>query len=202
MSTPSPVSAPTNRPQHPTAEPEYQVGSPLDTDAYSVFADLPEEDLAVWRQARAFITPEVLQRMHRAWDLAEYPLDLVAQMGRMDLLRDGVPVDGLPEVSRVAAGLATMELSRGDGSLATVVAVQGGLAMRSIELCGSEEQKQRYLEPMARGELLGSFALTEPTHGSDAVGLETTATRVDGGWRLTGHKKWIGNGASGGITVV
>lgn len=202
MSTPSPVSAPTDRPQHPTAEPDYQVGSPLDTDAYSVFADLPEQDLAVWRQARAFITPEVLQRMHRAWDTAEYPLDLVAQMGRMDLLRDGVPVDGLPEVSRVAAGLATMELSRGDGSLATVVAVQGGLAMRSIDLCGSEEQKQRYLAPMARGELLGSFALTEPTHGSDAVGLETTATRVEGGWKLTGHKKWIGNGASGGITVV
>lgn len=202
MTTPSDVSAPTDRPQHPTAEPDYQVSAPLDTDAYAVFADLPDEELAVWRRAREFITPQVLQRMHRAWDLAEYPLDLVAQMGRMDLLRDGVAVDGLPEVSRVAAGLATMELSRGDGSLATVVAVQGGLAMRSIELCGSEEQQQRYLAPMASGELLGSFALTEPTHGSDAVSLETTATPTSGGWVLRGHKKWIGNGASGGITVV
>ncbi|MGD6980580.1 MULTISPECIES: acyl-CoA dehydrogenase family protein [Citricoccus] len=202
MTTQSDVSAPTDRPQLPTAEPDYEVSAALDTDAYAVFADLPDEELALWRRARQFVTPQVLQQMHRAWDLAQYPLDLVEQMGRMDLLRDGVAVEGLPEVSRVAAGLATMELSRGDGSLATVVAVQGGLAMRSIELCGSEEQKQRYLTPLARGELLGSFALTEPTHGSDAVGLETTATPTAGGWLLNGHKKWIGNGASGGITVV
>lgn len=188
--------------QHPTAEPDYQVSDALDTDAYGIYAGLSAEDRAVADRVRAFLTPEVLGEMRQAWDRAEYPLSVVQQMGQQDLLRDGVPVEGMPEVSRVAAGLATMEMARGDGSLATVIAVQGGLAMRSIQLCGSEEQKQKYLPPMARGELLGAFALTEPTHGSDAVGLETTADRTDGGWVINGHKKWIGNGSAGGITVV
>ena len=70
-----------------------------------------------------------------------------------------------------------MELSRGDGSLATFVGVQAGLAMRSIAMLGSEEQKQRWLPPMARLEKFGAFALTEPDHGSDSIGLETTARR-------------------------
>ncbi|MDX2341448.1 acyl-CoA dehydrogenase family protein [Micrococcus sp. M4NT] len=187
----------------PTAEPDYSVQNPLDTDFYLAFADLSADDRAVWERARAFaLEPDVLPRVREAWDRHEYPTELVARLGAADLLRDGVTVEGMPEVSRVAAGLAAMELSRLDGSIATIVAVQGGLAMRSIELCGSEEQKSEHLPAMARGELLGAFALTEPTHGSDAVSLETRAERVDGGWRLHGHKKWIGNGAAGGITVV
>jgi glutaryl-CoA dehydrogenase len=105
-------------------------------------------------------------------------------------------------MSKTAAGLVSMELSRGDGSIATVSGVQGGLAMRSIAVCGSEEQRQRYLPRMATGELLGAFALTEPTHGSDSVSLETRATPAEGGWVLNGEKKWIGNGSMGGITVV
>jgi glutaryl-CoA dehydrogenase len=95
-----------------------------------------------------------------------------------------------------------MEISRGDGSLATVIAVQGGLAMRSIALCGTDEQRERWLPDLAAGRLLGSFGLTEPLHGSDSVALETSARRVPGGFRLNGAKKWIGNGSAGGITVV
>ena len=79
-------------------------------------------------------------------------------------------------MSPVAAGLINMELNRGDGSLGTFQAVQAGLAMRSIWMLGSEEQKQRWLPGMARLDLLGAFALTEAAHGSDAVALETTAT--------------------------
>lgn len=188
--------------QHPTAEPDYNVTESLDTDVYGIFAELPQEERALAERARAFMTPEVTEQMREAWDKAEYPLSVVQAMGQVDLLRDGVPVEGMPEVSRVAAGLATMEIAKADGSLSTVVAVQGGLAMRSIQLCGSAEQKAKYLPAMARGELLGSFALTEPTHGSDSVSLETTATRAEGGWVINGHKKWIGNGAAGGITVV
>ncbi|MFP3340200.1 acyl-CoA dehydrogenase family protein, partial [Micrococcus sp. SIMBA_131] len=80
--------------------------------------------------------PDVLPRTREARHRHEYPLDLVARLGQADLLRGGVPVDGLPEISRVAAGLAMMELSRRDGSIATRTGVQGGLAMRSIQLCG------------------------------------------------------------------
>lgn len=187
----------------PTVEPEYDVATPLDTDFYLALADVSDAEKDVWRRARAFsLEPDVLPRIREAWDRHEYPLDLVARLGQADLLRDGVPVDGLPEISRVAAGLAMMELSRLDGSIATMTGVQGGLAMRSIQLCGSEEQRAEHLPAMARGELYGAFALTEPTHGSDSVSLETRAERVDGGWRLHGHKKWIGNGAAGGVTVV
>ena len=187
----------------PTVEPEYDVATPLDTDFYLALADVSDAEKDVWRRARAFaLEPDVLPRIREAWDRHEYPLDLVARLGQADLLRDGVPVDGLPDVSRVAAGLAMMELSRLDGSIATMTGVQGGLAMRSIQLCGSEEQRAEHLPAMARGELYGAFALTEPTHGSDSVSLETRAERVDGGWRLHGHKKWIGNGAAGGITIV
>jgi len=95
-----------------------------------------------------------------------------------------------------------MELNRGDGSLGTFHAVQAGLAMRSIWMLGSEEQKQRWLPPMARLERLGAFALTEPRHGSDAVALETTAVPDGDGYLLTGEKRWIGNGTIADVVVV
>ena len=86
--------------------------------------------------------------------------------------------------------------------MATFVGVQAGLAMQSIAMLGSEEQKQRWLPPMARLDTIGAFALTEPLHGSDSVGLESSA-RLDGDtWILNGHKKWIGNGTIADVIVV
>lgn len=180
----------------------YELDVALDTDYLNIFSELVPEDLAAWKQARRFAEEQVLPIIDSYWDRGDYPLQLVAELGKADLLRDGVSVPNRSPISRVAAGLVGMELSRGDASVATVVAVQGGLTMRAIELCGSSEQKARYLPALAAGELLGSFALTEPEHGSDSVALTTRATKVDGGWVLNGVKKWIGNGASGGITVV
>jgi glutaryl-CoA dehydrogenase len=95
-----------------------------------------------------------------------------------------------------------MELSRSDGSLGTVFGVQSGLAMKSIHMFGSEEQKERWLAPMARMERFGAFALTEPDHGSDSVSLETSA-RLDGGeYVIDGAKRWIGNGSIADVVVV
>jgi glutaryl-CoA dehydrogenase len=96
-------------------------------------------------------------------------------------------------MSAVAAGLVTYELSRIDGSIATFFAVHLGLAMQSINVLGSEEQRQRYLPAMARLEKIGAFALTEPEHGSDAVILEATAERQGDEWVLNGRKRWPGN---------
>ncbi|AMM33746.1 Acyl-CoA dehydrogenase [Sinomonas atrocyanea] len=184
--------------------PDYDVSAALDTDYYAVFSafgTLSDEDRAHWARARAF-SDEALPQMNEYWDRAEYPLHLVKRMGELNLLADGIEVPGLEPMSPLAAGLVNMEISRADGSLGTVVAVQGGLALRSIAYHGSAEQKERWLGPLARGEELGAFALTEPDHGSDSVSLETTA-RLDGDhWVLDGEKKWIGNGASGGVTVV
>ncbi|WP_395728641.1 acyl-CoA dehydrogenase family protein [Nakamurella sp.] len=177
------------------------VSTALDTDYYAVFTDVPEADRVFWKRARSF-ADETLDEVNEAWDKADYPVHLVRRLGELDLLTDGVVGPGLTPMSPLAAGLVNMEISRGDGSMGTVVAVQGGLALRSIALFGSDKQKQQWLAPLARGEKLGAFALTEPAHGSDSVALETTAVRDGGHWVLNGEKKWIGNGSVGDVTVV
>ena len=182
--------------------PAYDVTTPLDVDYLEAFADATDADRAVWERARGY-GREVLERIDGHWDRAEYPLDLVARAGELDLLTDGVDVPGHETMSPLAAGLVSMEISRADGSMAAAAAVQGGLVLRSLALFASEEQRERWLEPVASGTLPGGFALTEPRHGSDSVSLETSATPDGGGgWVLDGAKKWIGNGASGGITIV
>ena len=95
-----------------------------------------------------------------------------------------------------------MELARGDGSVSTFHGVHSGLAMNAIALLGSEEQKERWLGPMARLELVGAFALTEPDHGSDAVALETRVRRLGDGYVIDGGKRWIGNAIFADLIVV
>lgn len=181
----------------------YDVGQRLDTDYYAVFANIPAEDRAVWDRAKQLVD-EVAPTMREAWDRAEYPLEVARRIGELDLLGDGIDHPQITHFSPLAAGLVNMEVSRGDGSLGTMLAVQGGLALRTLALFGSPEQQDRWLRPLATSEVLGAFALTEPDHGSDSVSLETTARRDTDSdeWVLRGAKKWIGNGASGGITFV
>ncbi|WP_278235530.1 acyl-CoA dehydrogenase family protein [Isoptericola sp. AK164] len=186
--------------------PDYDLSAPSDVDYARAFADVAPEVREHQLRARRFVQDEVLPVIDGYWERAEVPFDLVKKLAEHDLLRDGVDVAGRPTVSLMAEGLASMEISRGDGSVATICGVQGGLALRSIVMHGSPEQVEQYAEPMARGEILGAFALTEPTHGSDSVSLETTARRTvrDGveGYVLDGEKKWIGFGSCGDITVV
>lgn len=179
----------------------YEVTSRLGSDYYAVFADIADTDRAVWDRAKAYVD-EVAPQMAAAWDRAEYPLSATRRLGDYDLVVDGIDHPDLTRISPLAAGLVNMEISRGDGSLGTILAVQGGLALRTLALFGSPEQQARWLKPVADASVLASFALTEPDHGSDSVSLETTARRDADGWVLRGTKKWIGNGASGGITLV
>lgn len=185
-----------------TIEPQYVVTEALGTDPASIFAGISAADRAYWERARVFVQDEVLPVIDGYWERGEYPLHLLERLGQQDLLRDGVQVDGFAPMSSMAAGLVNMEISRGDGSVATMIAVQGGLALRSIAECGSAAQKEQWLPAVASGTEYAAFALTEPTHGSDSVALESTATRTDGGFLLNGEKKWIGNGSVGGVTVV
>lgn len=180
---------------------DYDVSEPLDTDFYRVFSRIPGADRAAWQRARAFVE-EVWPTVNEAWEMADYPLERVRRMGELGLLNDGVEGAGLRTLSPLAAGLVTMEVSRGDGSLGTVIAIQGGLALRTIALHGSPEQKERWLVPIERAEVLAAFALTEPLHGSDSVALETTAVPDAGGWLINGTKKWIGHGLGGAVTIV
>ena len=209
MTTTSPASAATeNSSTIPagfpagTVEPDYLLTEALGTDPAALFTGISDEDRAYWDRARGFVQDEVLPVIDGYWERAEYPVHLLRRLGELDLLRDGIDVEGHDPMSSMAAGLVTMEISRGDGSVATMIAVQGGLALRSVAECGSEEQKRRWLAPIAEGTEYAAFALTEPTHGSDSVGLESTATPTDGGVLLNGEKKWIGNGSIGGLSVV
>ncbi|WGD37003.1 acyl-CoA dehydrogenase family protein [Lysinibacter sp. HNR] len=179
---------------------DYELSAPLDTDYYGIFEDVPAEDRAAWMRARSFIN-EVLPEVNEAWDKAEYPLRWARRLGELDLLNDGVVGEGLNTISPLAAGLVSMELSRGDGSIGTILGVQAGLALRTIAMHGSPEQKARWLGPLSRGEELGAFALTEPEHGSDSVSLKTQAVRDGDGWIINGQKKWIGNGSVGDVTI-
>lgn len=179
----------------------YDLTERLGTDFYAVFDDVPDVDREAWGRARRF-ADEVVPVIDDYWDRGEYNLDFARRMGELDLFADGIRHDGITALSPLAAGLVNMEISRGDGSMGTILAVQGGLALRTLALFGSDEQKARYLVPVSRGEVLAAFALTEPDHGSDSVSLETEARLEGDGWVLNGAKKWIGNGASGGITFV
>ncbi|MGI0520035.1 acyl-CoA dehydrogenase family protein [Microbacterium maritypicum] len=179
----------------------YDITGRQDSDYYAVFSDIPAADRAAWDRAKAYID-EVAPQMADAWDRAEYPLEAARRMGEMDLVVDGVQHPALTSLSPLAAGLVNMEISRGDGSLGTILAVQGGLALRTLALFGSPAQQEKWLTRIADGSVLGSFALTEPDHGSDSVSLETVARRDGDEWVIRGTKKWIGNGASGGITFV
>ncbi|MFD6444452.1 acyl-CoA dehydrogenase family protein [Promicromonospora sp. NPDC060204] len=186
--------------------PDYDVTQPLDIDFAGAFADITAEERAQQLAVRQFVQDEVLPVIDGYWERYEVPMDLVKRMAELDFLRDGVDVPGFPKISKMAEGLSAMEMSRGDGSVTTICGVQGGLALRSIVMLGSDEQIEKYAGPMARGEILGAFALTEPTHGSDSVGLETSAVKEtrDGveGYVINGEKKWIGFGSIGDISVV
>jgi glutaryl-CoA dehydrogenase len=126
----------------------------------------------------------------------------VEKLGKLGIVGDGIEGYGCPPMSPIATGLIHMELNRGDGSIGTFVGVQAGLAMQSIAMLGSEEQKEQWLPQMAQLNKIGAFALTEPTHGSDSVALETTARRDGDTWTINGAKKWIGNGSIADVIVV
>ena len=172
------------------------------TDFFKVGNQLTAEEREYWNRARQFVDDEVLPVINDYWERAEFPRDLVRRLGELGLVGDGIEGYGCPRMTPIATGLVHLELNRGDGSLGTFVGVQAGLAMQSIAMLGSEDQKQRWLPRMATVEALGSFALTEPDHGSDSVALETTARREGDIWVLDGEKKWIGNGTIADVVVV
>ncbi|MGH9094761.1 MAG: acyl-CoA dehydrogenase family protein [Acidimicrobiales bacterium] len=177
-------------------------GEALATDFLDISAELGEQERGYLMRTREFVRDEVLPVINGYWERAEFPHDLARRIGELGLLGDGVDSPDVPAMSPASAGLVAMELSRGDGSLATFAGVQAGLVMRSIAYFGSEEHKHRWLRPLARVEEVGAFALTEPDHGSDSLLLETTAARDDDSYVLHGRKHWIGNGSIADVVVV
>lgn len=178
------------------------LGHSRGTDYFLIADQLTDEELEYWRRTRLFVDHEVLPVINDYWERAEFPWPLIEKMAELGIVGAGIEGYGCPAMSPISAGLIALELSRGDGSLGTFLGVQAGLAMRSIAMLGSEQQKQRWLPPMAALESIGAFALTEPLHGSDSAGLESTARRDGDDWILDGSKKWIGNATIADVIVV
>ncbi len=178
------------------------LGHALATDYFFVREQLTADQLAVLRGVREFVDDEVLPVIGGYWERAELPWPLIHRVGQLGILGEDISGYGCPGLDPIACGLAYMELNRGDGSLGTVLGVQSGLAMKSIDMFGSEQHKQRWLPDMARALKLGAFALTEPDHGSDSVALETSAHRDGDEYVINGAKRWIGNGSLADVIVV
>jgi glutaryl-CoA dehydrogenase len=175
----------------------------LEADFYS-FQDLltPAEQkkaLAV----REFMEREVRPIVDDYWERAECPVHLFKPYAQLGTIGSGWAETQGEETSAVFRGWVGMETARVDSSFCTFIGVSGGLAMTSIGVGGSAEQRAKWLPPMASGDLIGAFGLTEPLAGSDtAKGLRTTATRTGDTWVLNGAKRWIGNATFADVVVI
>ena len=178
------------------------IGRSRGTDFYGVDDLIPAEERELRDRVRAFCDDVVVPAAAQAWEDAVLPASI--RDGLRDLGIAGGSIQGYecPGMSVLGSHLVLSELARGDGSVATYHGVHTGLAMLSIGMLGSEEQKERWLPSMARMDRLGAFALTEPDHGSDVVGLGTRAHRDGDTWVLDGAKRWIGNGSVADVVVV
>lgn len=174
----------------------------VNSDFYSVADYLNEEDLNLISKVRGFVESEVLPIVNEYWELADFPYQILPKMAQLGIIGTAITGYGCPGLTRLQTGLVAMELARGDGSVNTINAVQSGLAMGTINLLGSEAQKERWLPKMAKLELIGAFGLTEPEHGSDSVALESTARLEGDHYVLNGEKRWIGLGHVADVVIL
>lgn len=176
------------------------------SDILAIDSLLSAGELAVRERVRDFTQQRIRPGIAGWYDDGVFPLELAPELGELGVLGMHLEGYGCPGRSAVEYGLAAMELEAGDSGIRTFVSVQGSLAMTAIHKWGSEEQKQEWLPRMAAGELIGSFALTEPTAGSDPASMKTFARRDgtgdDAGWILDGAKRWIGLASVADVLVV
>ncbi|MET3705493.1 acyl-CoA dehydrogenase family protein [Arthrobacter sp. UYEF6] len=180
--------------------------APDPSDILALDALLSADERALRQRIRDFTDQRIKPNIARWYDDAVFPLELAPELGELGVLGMHLEGYGCPGRSAVEYGLAAMELEAGDSGIRTFVSVQGSLAMTAIHKWGSEDQKQEWLPRMAAGEVIGCFALTEPTAGSDPSSM-TTFARRDGngdnaGWVLDGAKRWIGLASVAGVMVV
>jgi glutaryl-CoA dehydrogenase len=163
---------------------------------------LSEEERLIRDTTRAFVADRVLPEVAGWFERGELPRELAKELGDLGLLGMHLQGYGCAGTNAVSYGLACLELEAGDSGARSFVSVQGSLAMYPIWRYGSEEQKQRWLPPMAAGEVIGCFGLTEPDFGSNPAGMRTSARRDGGDWVLNGTKMWITNGGIADLAVV
>ncbi|WP_343306237.1 acyl-CoA dehydrogenase family protein [Chitinophaga niabensis] len=175
----------------------------INGDFYELHLRLSEEDRATQLKVREFMEREIQPIVNNFWLHDDFPFEVIPKFAALGLC--GVTYQGYdcPGKSFLMEGVIAMEMGRVDASIATFFGVHSGLAMGSIYICGSEEQKQEWLPKMHKMQAVGAFGLTEPEVGSGAAGgLTTTAKRTADGWVLNGQKKWIGNATFADVVVI
>ncbi|MBI4083007.1 MAG: acyl-CoA dehydrogenase family protein [Candidatus Lambdaproteobacteria bacterium] len=163
---------------------------------------LTEEEALIRATARAFVAEQVLPQIADHFERKTFPDELVPELGALGYLGANLTGYGCAGVNMVSYGLMLQEIEYGDSGLRSFVSVQGSLAMYAIHRFGSEEQKQAHLPPMARGQQIGCFGLTEPDHGSDPGGMRTFARTRGNTFVLNGTKAWITNSPVADVAVV
>jgi len=163
---------------------------------------LSEEERLIRDTTRSFVADKVLPEIAGWFERGHFPRELAKELGDLGLLGMHLEGYGCAGTNAVSYGLACLELEAGDSGFRSFVSVQGSLAMFPIWRFGSEEQKRRWLPPMAAGEVVGCFGLTEPDFGSNPAGMRTSARRDGGDWVLDGTKMWITNGGIADLAVV
>jgi glutaryl-CoA dehydrogenase len=172
------------------------------TDFYDLDALLTSDERRIRESVGHWVEERFSPIVAQHYRAGTFPMDLVPELARLGVFGPSIKGHGCAGLGGVAAGLIMQELERGDSGLRTFASVQGSLAMTAIDLFGSEEQKSRWLPEMAQGTKLGCFALTEPDFGSNPGGLRCHARKTTDGYRVSGTKKWIGNGTIADVAVV
>src|ERR1700744_3162226 len=165
-------------------------------------ASFNEDELLVRKTARDFVEDNLIPIIEECFREGRFPRELVPQMGELGFFGANLECAGCAGRSNVEYGLVMQELERGDSGFRSFVSVQSALCMYPIYTFGSEEQKQKWLPAMAKGEKLGCFSLTEPGFGSNPGGMTTTARQVGDEYILNGEKMWITSGNIADVAVI
>ena len=171
-------------------------------DYYQIDTLLTEEERLIRDTIRDFVSEQVLPRIEKHYREGTFPKELVPQLAELGTFGSSLQGYGCAGLGPVAYGLIMQELERGDSGLRSFVSVQGGLVMYPIHAFGSEEQKEKWLPAMSRGEKIGCFGLTEPDFGSNPSGMLTRAVKKGDRYVLNGTKAWITNGTIADVAVV
>ncbi len=165
--------------------------------------ELTEDQKMIQQTAREFAQAEIAPSAVERDKSAEFPYDIVAKLGELGFLGMMVaPEYGGAGMDTLSYVLAMEEISKVDASVGVIMSVNNSLVTYGLQKYASEHIKQKYLVPLAQGQKLGAFALSEPEAGSDATSQKTEAVKVDGGWELTGTKNWITNGTTADYFIV
>ena len=173
-------------------------------DYYGIDDLLTSEERMARDEVRRFVDAKITPIVGDHYQAGTFPMELVPEFGEMGLLGSNLPEKyGCAGMNDVAYGLTMQELERGDSGIRSFCSVQGALCMYPIFAFGSEEQREKYLPKMAKGEIIGCFGLTEPDFGSNPTGMITRAESLPGGgYKINGAKRWITNGNLAHIAII